>query len=1166
MLSRISRIALWIALICATDAKASHRVDAALLLASLPSTSNQDVIILDGVVRSVKDVDHWDVTVNDAIAVTVRSQNASERVPIRVAITLRPGNNVIGVNAIFTNSRSQRWTTNILRTSPEEGQRYALLISGETTTQASVSPLASLRAALEDSGIPTENIWTGSRYSDLKNRLANVAKEARTKDRVLVYYLGDSTLFGATGEPMLKVASDSPSENSGILFSDLVRQVEGFDLPSLSLLVDTEFDNADETQSARGSSQISAFANAERMGAPWLRTLSLQPNLEIAMSNVLNKAPGAVPGDFTRSFLSLLNAPIVPSGPCKALSDVIVSMDRSPIYGQSGTPPRPLYFAEDPTTPSFCFSRPDEKAGPLKVVATAVQSQMHPYTAGSISATIPRSLAVRWAEIFVDEVLLRHIPIGTDESHQDGFQGERIPMSRGTHLIEVRAGVGTSVLASGTTQLTVPADKEISMSSVSGALSATLLEPDEPNSATTDAMVNLDFVVEDKEKGAVQFEVRDNGVVVIRGQSLRLHPGQKLEVFRRILLSPGLNNIVVEVGRAGLYSQARATIMRRAGQSLRAVIVGPDSYQSLTPTPSARADAELIQDLLLRYTEVAPEQITLLTGRSATRAAIETSIATAVSTKPSDPFPYGDGGEETLFLYFAGLGTTTTAGNREAVRCILPYDADPARLAETCVSTSEIDKLLDSWNRSIIVFDTSYDGLAGQQPPSTDAHELTSRTYSSYFAKDATWRLSAGIDRNNRVFVVGSGTNSASLEDNVTGHGLFTSALVDSVQAQLAQPTTSSVPQFRELSLSEAYSGARNRTAAVTTKRQIPVIKGVLAHPFSFAAISTSELKQRASATLARTKRDVESLRLPDNAQLQRASALLSKALAINPSDTEARHAFAEIRLFQGNVEGAKQLVDEAVSATRAAGDGAAPSSLALWLTLSAQIKMRNGDLAGAITDCEDGVRSFPGSLKAAYLLGELYAANLQYDKSLQVLNELVDNFGTTTGSDNLTDEEWGRTMLWTYIALRRTDAHGNPRAKLHDYAASNPQSGLLFRVLLENKLAKTIFPHSDRPDKTLNLDLQETWSHLVADYLLDPKGFEEELRSFREMNLIFDPKDRRSFDCMLHFYLGMNAVFEGERDLAKQEFSSVVDTAQMQYPEFWTARGELSKLQSEGH
>jgi len=185
----------------------------------------------------------------------------------------------------------------------------------------------------------------------------------------------------------------------------------------------------------------------------------------------------------------------------------------------------------------------------------------------------------------------------------------------------------------------------------------------------------------------------------------------------------------------------------------------------------------------------------------------------------------------------------------------------------------------------------------------------------------------------------------------------------------------------------------------------------------------------------------------------------------------------------------------------------------------------------------------------------------LQYDKSLKILNGLVERFGSIAGMDNLSDEEWGRAIVWTYLGLRRTETRANPRARLQDYAASNPQSGLLLRVLLQNRLAKTIFRHSDRPDLTLNLDLQETWSHLVVDYLLDPKHFEKDLRSFRERNLIFDPKDQKAFDCMVHFYLGMNAIFQGSNIVAKQEFLAVVDTAQTQYPEYWTAKGELSQL-----
>jgi hypothetical protein len=193
-------------------------------------------------------------------------------------------------------------------------------------------------------------------------------------------------------------------------------------------------------------------------------------------------------------------------------------------------------------------------------------------------------------------------------------------------------------------------------------------------------------------------------------------------------------------------------------------------------------------------------------------------------------------------------------------------------------------------------------------------------------------------------------------------------------------------------------------------------------------------------------------------------------------------------------------------------------------------------------------------------LLGQLYAATLQYDKSLKVITEVIDDFGTKAGSENLTDDEWGRATVLAYVCLRRVEIHANPKAASRKYSATNPQWALLFRVLLGNERADEILSHGDRPD-TLNLDLEETWSHLVANYLVDPKAFESELLSFRETNLIFDRKDQKVFDCMVHFYLGINALFHGQTDIARQEFTSAVNTTQTQYAEYWTAKAELLEL-----
>src|SRR5207249_7217085 len=131
--------------------------------------------------------------------------------------------------------------------------------------------------------------------------------------------------------------------------------------------------------------------------------------------------------------------------------------------------------------------------------------------------------------------------------------------------------------------------------------------------------------------------------------------------------------------------------------------------------------------------------------------------------------------EETLILYFGGYGATIPAVAGGEVRCVLPFDADSEDLKNTCISTTELDQLLDSWQRVLVIFDTSYDGTSGfrRAPDETDA-SLFSRTLIDYFARDPGWRLSSGTDRDNRVFLVASGTNTPSYESAVLRHGVFT--------------------------------------------------------------------------------------------------------------------------------------------------------------------------------------------------------------------------------------------------------------------------------------------------------------------------------------------------------------------------------------------------------
>jgi uncharacterized caspase-like protein len=1139
----------------------SDRPDIEPILASLPKTAKQDVVIIEGDVHKTKTVDRLELLVNDQSAFTAPNPDSLDHLAMRVAITLRPGNNVVTIRAVFTSMRSERWSTNVFRVPDDAVTRYALLI-GSTTSSDELALLTTLRATLVAGGVPNDNISTLGRYTDLSKHLAVIAKKAGSKDQVLIYYLGRGMLFRATGEPILGIVDQEVSESTGVLLTDLLRRVAAFDLPSVSLFVDTTFEQPGNRKDLyRDSSGTSAFANAERMGVPWLRTVKFRTNVEIAISNFLNDGSGARPGDLTRAFLSSLHSSAVPTGPCRTLSAVIAAMERPTFPDNASSTIRPLYFAENLTTPSFCFGGSARNADSLSVSATVVPYGTSQNRAYRVSAEIPSRLPANWTEIFVDGVLLKHRSVGIARSDTNAFftVTHRLPLFPGRHLIEVRAGAGNTILGSNSAELVVASSSTLHSSS-SEALGAALLEPREADSVTTDGLANLDFVVEDKQKGGVEFELRNNGVVVVKGRDLRIHRSQKLEVSLQIPLSLGSNNIVVEVARNGRYGQARTLITRKPQQSLRAVIVGTDTYQSpdLPARPSSRADALLIKDTLLKYTEVFPAQVTLLTGAGATRAAIRNSIANSVSTAPSDPFPYGGTNDETLFLYFSGLGATV-GDTLSPIRCILPYDTNPADLAQTCISTTEIDQLLDSSNRSVILFDTSYDGLAGPQTSPTERHRLVSRTFQSFFSNNATWRLSSGIDKNNRLFIVGSGTNSPSLEDSELQHGLFTLALAQAVRIGLADQAAGA-KSFQELSLSDAYAVARNQTAALTDKQQIPVIKGALSHPFTFTKISVSDLERQADATLSSSQHDVESLRSPDAARLQHASDLLSKVLAISPEDSEAKQDAAKVLLFQGNSRGASQLVDAAIASIRSTIDQTLQPELPKWLMLSAQIKMREGDLKGAIEDCTIAASSST-SLKPAFLLAELYAATLQYDKSLKVLRELLDDFGTRAGGENLTDQEWGRATVWTYVCLRRIDIHTNPKATLRRHAATNRQWALLFRVLLGNERADDLLSHGDRPDTTLNPDLEETWSHLVANYLIDPEAFERELRSFRENNLIFDRKDQKAFDCLMHFYLGINALFGGKIDIARQEFTAAVNTAQTQYPEYWTATAELLQL-----
>jgi hypothetical protein len=1144
----------------------ASEVDPSPFLKQLPRVSYEPTLFITGTLPTTGDVQRWDLLLNDVIVFTSEVEKDS-RLPVRLAVPLRSGNNVVSLVATYpptSRSRitSRRWTTNVFRESDRRVERFALLLHGQSSSQNEVMLLDSLRVALENGGIATENILTPTTYSEFQQDLAAVRRKISPDDQVLAYYIGDSLVSGTGSESTLPVQRDNEHGGTpGVFVSDLLGELVSAGLPSAALVVDTSYSvpKTDPTTSARDLSLIAAVSgNTERMATTLLHSVSFKSDLQILIASP--RVPGsAEPGDFTRQLLESLRITSFHGPACKALSDLVRDVENT-ASDKTPSPFQVLYVGGNASTRGVCVAEPPGQPRHLALNFTIGDSRVHPYKFAKISASIPNALESRWTETYLDGVLLKHRHI-QDYGHLTETKSyeisDTLPLIPGRHLLEIRAGTASNVLATGSVQLPGP-EQGIANFSSDSSLTAQLLDSTiSLPGVTTEPAVPVEFVVQDDEEDGLRYNVRNNGVLMIAGMDPAAHKGHKLQVAKTIPLTLGVNNVVVEVRRGQSIRQDTVSIIRKPIARVTAVIVGTDTYRNLPNKTTAKSDAESVRSVLLNYTDASTGDINILTGSEATREA----ILAAIKGSPSAPTGVAlDTSDETFFLFFSGDGATLTDATGAVTRCILPYDVDPTRLKETCIATDEIDQLLGSRKRSVVVFDTSYDGVAGVvRPPEDQGHPLSSRTYLDFLTPDLHWRLTSGVAQSDRMFLVASETNSPALEDTVAGDGLFTLAFAHAIQSQLSDQRRTTGSRLPELSLSDVYSLAKNETLALSDGQQTPVLKGGLSHPFTFYPVSESALKKQGRWAVDSAERAVQSLRLPNKAQLERAGVLFDKASALSPADHEAQLGIAAVAFYSDAIPTAQALADAAIQSL-AAENATSSSALASWLLLRARIKMRLGDLKSAIEDAEQAKHFSSQSLRTTYLLAKLYAAHLQYQQSLALLNDLASRFGDSE-SEGLTDAEWADATVLAYIAFRRTNSNVQPTLALDEFATAQPSSVILLKTLLGYKLAKKVFAHTPSKEAP-ELELQETWSHAVAQYMLDPKKYEKALTSFSVRNALTDKKDPKSFDCMLHFYLGINALLSNDSTRARSELSLSVDTKQNQYSEYWEANSELQALQ----
>ena len=201
-----------------------------------------------------------------------------------------------------------------------------------------------------------------------------------------------------------------------------------------------------------------------------------------------------------------------------------------------------------------------------------------------------------------------------------------------------------------------------------------------------------------------------------------------------------------------------------------ALLVGASDYElpSIRDLPYCEADVEAVARALTEVHGFAPERVTVLKGRQATKGAITEALARLM-----DPTMVGLADQ--VIVYFAGHGQTVPLPRGGEMGFLVPSDApvefeDVANLAayyETCIGMDEIRRIGEMMPARHVFFiiDACYSGLAID----------VTRGAPALPGADAVAR-----EPSRHVLVAGMRGEQA-IEDGALGHGVFTASLLEAL-------------------------------------------------------------------------------------------------------------------------------------------------------------------------------------------------------------------------------------------------------------------------------------------------------------------------------------------------------------------------------------------------
>jgi len=186
-----------------------------------------------------------------------------------------------------------------------------------------------------------------------------------------------------------------------------------------------------------------------------------------------------------------------------------------------------------------------------------------------------------------------------------------------------------------------------------------------------------------------------------------------------------------------------------------AILVGIDNYQKWPKLQYAVRDAEGVGQVLVQKFGFAPERVITLKNEQATRTGILAAFHDKLAHGGLQP-------NDRVFVFFAGHGATRKLSSGRDLGYIIPWDADPDKLATDAIPMTEIQNIAESLQakHELFVMDACYSGLG-----------LTRGGANTSFLRDNARRLG-------RQMLTAGGTDQLVSDGGPNGHSVFTWTLL----------------------------------------------------------------------------------------------------------------------------------------------------------------------------------------------------------------------------------------------------------------------------------------------------------------------------------------------------------------------------------------------------